>query len=102
MLVVPSTWTEAFPMVILEAFARGRPVLATDLGGLPSIVTEDVGWTVSPHPDALDAALESVAADGPEIARKGAGARRHYDRDYHPDVVVQQLVDIYESLAGYR
>ena len=37
-LILPSTWYEGFPMIIAEAFAVGLPVIASNLGSLPSIV----------------------------------------------------------------
>jgi len=44
-LVFPSLWFEGFPMVLLEAFSVGTPVLASNLGGIPEIVEEGVnGW----------------------------------------------------------
>lgn len=39
-LVVPSTWYENTPFVVLEAFAAGVPVIASDLGGLSEIVRD--------------------------------------------------------------
>ncbi|BCS80361.1 glycosyltransferase family 4 protein [Anaerocellum diazotrophicum] len=41
-LVFPSLWFEGFPMVLLEAFSVGTPVLASNLGGIPEIVEEGV------------------------------------------------------------
>ncbi|MFT4512584.1 MAG: glycosyltransferase involved in cell wall biosynthesis [Planctomycetota bacterium] len=40
-LVVPSTWYENTPFVMLEAFAAGVPVIASDLGGLSEIIKDD-------------------------------------------------------------
>ena len=39
-LVVPSVWYENTPFVVLEAFRAGRPVIASDLGGLSEIVVD--------------------------------------------------------------
>jgi glycosyltransferase involved in cell wall biosynthesis len=39
-LVVPSRWIENSPTIVLEAFAAGRPVVATDLGGMAELVSE--------------------------------------------------------------
>ncbi|MGS0756361.1 glycosyltransferase, partial [Roseateles sp. GG27B] len=37
-LIVPSIWYENYPRTIVEAFACGLPVLASNLGAIPSIV----------------------------------------------------------------
>ena len=41
-VVVPSVWWENAPLVIQEAFARGRPVIASDIGGMAEMVTDGV------------------------------------------------------------
>lgn len=49
MLAVPSVWFETGPLVVLEAFAAGIPVLGSDLGGIPERVTHaESGWLVPP------------------------------------------------------
>jgi len=56
-LVVPSTWYENTPFVMLEAFAAGVPVIASDLGGLSEIVQEGKNGTVFRANDAADLQL---------------------------------------------
>jgi glycosyltransferase involved in cell wall biosynthesis len=75
-LVLPS-WNEGTPNVILEAFACGRRVVATRVGGVPDLVTSELlGELVPPRdPAALAAALGRAAdleADPGEIARAGS------------------------------
>lgn len=41
-VVVPSTWWENAPLVILEAFRHGRPVITADIGGMAELVRHDV------------------------------------------------------------
>lgn len=43
-VVVPSTWHENFPYVILQAFAAGKPVIGARRGGIPEMITEDRGY----------------------------------------------------------
>lgn len=76
-VVVPSRWYENQPMVILEAAAAGRPVVATNLGGLPELVEPGVtGWLV-PHddPTALADALRDATADPDRSHELGRRAR---------------------------
>lgn len=47
-LTLPS-WTEGYPNVLVEALACGCPVVATDVGGIPEIVTRDNGVLVAPR-----------------------------------------------------
>ena len=76
-LVVPSLWYENSPNVILEAFARRIPVLASDLGGMAELVQADVnGLLFEPgNPDQLAGHLQRLL-DEPgllEKLRKGIG-----------------------------
>jgi len=60
-VVIPSL-TEAQPRVAVQAFAVGRPVVASAVGGVPEIVVPDeTGWLVPPaSPSALAGAMEAV------------------------------------------
>ncbi len=59
-VVAASTWHDVLPTSILEALAAGRPVLATDLGGMPYLVG-DAGWIVPPTVDGLAEGLGRAA-----------------------------------------
>ena len=72
-LVLPS-WPEGLGRVVLEAFARGRTVVATDAGGIPDIVTDRVDGILLPPGDttALVAGLERILGDFALAERLGA------------------------------
>ncbi len=78
-LVLPS-WPEGLGRVIIESFARGRAVVATDAGGIPDLVTHEVeGLLVPPaDPITLAAALARVLGDRELAERMGAAARARY------------------------
>ncbi|MCO4770347.1 MAG: glycosyltransferase [Deltaproteobacteria bacterium] len=61
-VVIPSIWAENAPLVALEARAHGRPVLASDLGGLVELVQHEVDGLRFPPGDAgaLAAALRRL------------------------------------------
>ena len=82
-LVLPS-WPEGLGRVIIESFARGRAVVATDAGGIPDLVTHEVeGLLVPPaDPTTLASALARVLGDRELAARMGAAARARY-ADWH-------------------
>lgn len=102
-LVVPSTWYEGFPMVVLEAFAAGTPVIASDLGALAEVVPDAVGWRVPPRdPAALRSTLERVLGDPTPAERRGAAARTRYEQRYTQDIVMAQLEQIYADAIARR
>jgi len=78
-LVLPS-WPEGLGRVVLEAFARGRTVVATDAGGIPDIVTDGRDGILVPRADvhALTDAVCRVLEDHELAVRLGAAARETY------------------------
>jgi glycosyltransferase involved in cell wall biosynthesis len=101
-VVAVPTWDDVLPTVILEAMAAGRPVLATEVGGIPYLLGADqattaAGWAVKPDPEALAAALPIARTDAPGVA---AAARDRYRTAFQPDVLTRQLIEIYATLSG--
>jgi colanic acid/amylovoran biosynthesis glycosyltransferase len=90
--------SDAMPVVIREAMARGVPVVASRLAGIPESVDEDVGWLVKPGaPESLAAALESALADPEERARRGHEARERAAQRW---TFVQQVSDLLDVFAA--
>jgi len=81
--VLPS-FAEGLPVVIMEAFALGRPVISTWVAGIPELVRPgENGWLVPPASlDALTDAMHEAAALSPEAldAMGEAGAKRVAER----------------------
>jgi glycosyltransferase involved in cell wall biosynthesis len=75
-LFLPSR-SEGLGRVILEAHARGRPVVASDLGGIVDLVEDGVnGWRVAPGDhDGFVSALVRTLSDAPAATRMGAAGR---------------------------
>jgi glycosyltransferase involved in cell wall biosynthesis len=83
LLVLPS-WPEGLGRVVIESFARGRGVVATDAGGIPDMVTDGrEGILIPPaDEDALVESLLRVLGDRELAARFGAAAHLRY-ADWH-------------------
>ena len=104
LLVLPS-WPEGLGRVVIEAFARGRAVVATDAGGIPDLVTHERQGLLIPPGDvpALAAALERVLGDRVLAERLGAAARERY-AEWHstPEELARRLRELLESAAAGR
>jgi glycosyltransferase involved in cell wall biosynthesis len=76
-IAVPSRGLETGPLVVLEAFAAGRPVLGADLGGIAELVSHDVdGLLIAPNNSSIWAsAIAELASDPRRIQRLAAGIR---------------------------
>ncbi len=91
---------ETFGMVVLEAFACSRPVVAVPAGALPELVDDQVGVLAraASVPALADAVAELFTRDRGVL---GAAARTRVERDYAwPRVVAQQL-DLYAQLLRH-
>src|SRR5256714_1350155 len=96
-VLAPSTWHDVLPTVILEALAAGRPVLGTDLGGIP-YPAGDAGWAVPPPGHALAQRPPGAAAGAAERAPL---ARKRYESTFTPELITARLLDIYRSVTRY-
>ena len=76
-VMVQSSLVEGQPRVVVQAFASGRPVVATAAGGVAEIVeTGKTGWLVPmADPPALAKSIAEALADPEQRAKMGAGAR---------------------------
>ena len=70
-LVVPSQWMETGPLVVLEAFAAGIPVIGSDLGGIAELVTNDVDGRLIPADSVIAwaEALKLIVSQRESLAR---------------------------------
>jgi glycosyltransferase involved in cell wall biosynthesis len=95
-VVLPSEWYEGFPMVALEAFAAGKPVVASNLGSLPFVI-EDGKSGILFEPGNVEDLIEKVnhlLANPSEIAAMGLHARGLVETKYSPDRSYKTLLDI--------
>ena len=97
--VLPSR-NEGLPMAILEAMALGKPVVASNVGGLPEVIRHrESGLLVPPNdPRALADACLELARDRQFASRLGARARRLVADEFSHDRNGQALVDVYRAV----
>ncbi|HLI51275.1 MAG TPA: glycosyltransferase family 4 protein [Thermomicrobiaceae bacterium] len=101
-LIVPSTWYEGMPRVIVEAYARGTPVVASRIGALPEIVDDErTGHLFDPgNVDQLAEALLSLAHDDQRLQRLSRSARAEFEAKYTAEANYARLLEIYSAAAG--
>ena len=105
LLVTPSQWTEIRPLVMLEAFAAGARVVATDLGGMAELVADGLPGSLFPEGEvgglrtALEAEIQTALGEG-----ESGGAARGPSPRFRPwSEVSSALIEHYDrAVRGDR
>jgi glycosyltransferase involved in cell wall biosynthesis len=98
-VVHASTAPEPFGLVIAEAMACGRAVIASDAGGAREIFTRETDALAHPPGDseALAACIARLAASQPLRARLGAAARQTAERRFDRQRLASDLAPVYHA-----
>jgi glycosyltransferase involved in cell wall biosynthesis len=100
-IAVLSSDNEGTPVSLIEAAAAGLPAVATDVGGVREVVTEDTGIVV-PRGDvaALAAAMVEMTADAQRRGEFGRAARRRALGRFGVDRLLGDIDELYRELMG--
>jgi glycosyltransferase involved in cell wall biosynthesis len=98
-IIMPSTWYEGFPMVLVESFACGTPALVSKLGSMEEIIVDGVTGLhfEAGNPNDLATKVQWMI-DNPDSAREmGANTRAEYLAKYTPEKNHEMLINIYQQ-----
>jgi glycosyltransferase involved in cell wall biosynthesis len=100
--VIPSEWYENFPVVALECFAAAKPIVASRMGGLPSIVSEGETGLLFTAGNATEIAekVRYMFAHPYEADRMGRRAREIVETKYSRERSYQDLMDIFRKVVA--
>ena len=101
-LVFPSEWYEGLPMVVIEAFACGTPVIASDLPSMDEFVSAGVNGArfKTGSPDNLARCVDRMFGDREALEHMRVSARVSYERRFTADRNYPQLLSIYRGATG--
>ena len=96
--IIPSEWYEGFPMVVLEAYSCGTPVLASRIGSLDEIVVEgESGLKFEPgNPADLVNRLNMLRANRSRLRAMRTAARALFEEKYTAARNYSRLLEIYD------
>lgn len=98
LFVLPSV-NEGFGIAIIEAMAAGVPVVATNSGGIPEVVTPETGFLVPPKDANALATAIGNRLESPLCQEMVIAARQRVERYFTPAKYVDRLESIYERLS---
>ncbi len=95
---------DAFPVVMLEAMAAGRPIVATRVGGIPEAMTHDVDGLLidADSPEVMASAVSELLADPGRAAMLGLKAHATVVRRFDARQVTHRYIETYERLASRK
>jgi glycosyltransferase involved in cell wall biosynthesis len=101
-LVFPSKWYEGQPRTIIESFAVGTPVVASNLGAMSTLVSPGrTGFHFRPGDSGdLVAQVEWALAHPDELARMRREARAEFEAKYTAQENYLRLMEIYEKVVN--
>jgi len=99
LLVVPSI-LEGFPMIILEAMAMGKPIVATNIDGIIEQITDGVDGILVPpkNPNALAEAILKIFSEEEKMKKIGLAARQKVESCFSVQKMVRETEQVYMSL----
>lgn len=98
--LIPSR-NEAFGLVVIEALACGAPVIGTNQGGIPEIITPEVGMVFEPENyQELAEKIKLILNDKVGFDRK-RNANYAYST-YSEDKLIEQLIKVYEDAINMK
>ena len=92
--------TEGLGVVLIEAMESGLPVIASDVGGIPDVVVDNVSGLLVPEksPVALADAIKRLAEDPQLTVQLLEGARNRIAEHFTWDNITRRQIEIYENL----
>lgn len=99
-LVFPSEWYEGFPVSIAEAFACGKPVIASKLGAMAELIEDGKTGLLFEPGNSEDLARKVMHAfENPDLCRRmGLNARAEYEAKYTAKINYMKLMEIYDKV----
>ncbi|MFB3895737.1 MAG: glycosyltransferase [bacterium] len=101
-VVIPSEWYENNPRAIIESFALGKPVIGSNIGGIPELVRDnETGFLFSPGNSCeLKEKIMQLVQQPDRILRLGKNARAFVETNLNPVKHYETLMSIYQSVIN--
>lgn len=98
--LAPSEWYETFGLTLIESFARGRPAIASHIGGISEIVSDTIdGFLVPPkNVEVLREKMLWMAEHPREAIEMGQAGRLKVETQFNPEIHYEKIMDVYRKV----
>lgn len=100
-IIVPSEWYENNPLTIIEAYANGKPVIASNVGGIPEIVRENETGYLFQMSNSVQLAktiLKAHNLDDKEYSKISLNAKLFAEKNFDDENHYKSLINLYYQL----
>ena len=100
-VIIPSECYDNSPLVIYESFSMGKPVIGSNMGGIPELIDhEENGLHFEVGDDNKLAQSINFLLDHPELIRQyGKNARKKAEREFSSENHYQKLISLYRQIS---
>ena len=100
-IIIPSECYENYPMVVLESFALGKPVIGADIGGISELVEHEVTGLLFSSGDKIslaDILKYSMELSSSEVEKMGKNARSLVETNFSAEIYYKKLFNIFNKV----
>ena len=104
LVAVPSVSVETFGRSVIEAYAAGTPVVASDIGSISeNVIDRKTGWLVEPgNAEVLAASIQNALSDERILSIYGNAARDYFESRFTAESNYNAMMRIYQEAIEYR
>lgn len=98
--ILPCNWFETFGLTIVESFCFGKPVIASNIGGIPEIIDNHKnGILVEPaNIEELANAVKFLYENQEKAIEFGINGRKKAEKLFNPEIHYEKLIEVYNSV----
>lgn len=100
-VVIPSEWYEMFGLTIVESFACGKPVIGTNIGGIPELINEETGLLFQPgNVEELAEKIVYFLSHPSVVEDFGRNARKFVEDNFSPPIHLEKIMSLYNKFLN--
>lgn len=102
-VIMPSVWLENNPLAMLDAMACGKPIIGSNMGGIPELIDEGKTGLIFDPSAENDLTKKIIELDSYDLVEMSRNTRSKLEKIANPEIHYRGLMEIYESvISGKR